>query len=661
MGEMKDAVGAVQFDHQLVSRIFRFLQDNEHKDLGLRQIGSQILARASEPWLRSFISRLGIPTGLPNELPKEPPKEPPKGLVVEIPDQNSHETSEKVSPNPQNILHDFETNSISGFISEEDTKVISSIEQGLRAVRAYSPEHPLSRPDRFGVKKSCIPTWHFSWQDVDRIVLQAKEYEERLSEAIRKFHNSDIPPKDPAMDRSSCLSGELDAFDWSGKDSHDEFRASIAEIEKSFDESLPADFGTDSLAQAVTDYIGFNHGTAKAENLIFAPPISLVPLLSFNPIIHAQARLVNHAYLRLLFKDHKLRFHLSILHSFSLLGDGVFAARLSHALFDPDLRSAQRRKGYSRSGVVGLRLGHRESWPPAISELRLALMSILADGFDPDDRSERPSNIDGGLSSHVNFSLRDISEDELKRCMNPHSIEALDFLRLQYRPPAPLDTVLTPLCLDKYDVIFKLLLRCIRMLYVVDHLPHMALHRSTPRQRSKVIYQRFRLEAHHIVVATCGYFFDGIRTNWNMLLQKLNAIESHLDDFDGGEKHGVENLRSFHETVLDRIMFALLLRTRQTQVMKLLEEIFNYVLVFARLSYSDESAQEEIEALYARFQAKVQSFVALCRASSDQRGSGANGHEEFEKMDRGENRGNTMAQLVLRLDMGGYYGLARLE
>lgn len=650
MGEMKEAIGAVQSDHELVFKLFQFLQDNEHKDFGLRQIGAQILVRISEPWLRSLSRWLGLFNGLPNSLP------------TEIPSQNSHESNEKAStPNARDIQRDFGSSSIPGFISEEDTKIISSVGQGLQMIRSHSPEHPLSRPDRFGLGNSCLPTWHFSWQDVDRIVLQAKEYEQRLSETIRNFHNLDIPRSDPALDSPSCLSSESDASDWSGGDSHVEVGASIAEIEKSIDRSLPGNLGTDSLAEAVIDYIGLNHETARAESAIFAPPLSLVPLLSFNPLIYAQSRMVHHACLRLLFKDHNLRFHFSILHSVSLLGDGVFAARLSHALFDPDLQSARRRKGHSRPGVAGLRLGHCESWPPAASELRLALISILADSFRPHDGNVRPPSADGGLPGHLNFfALRDISEDELARCVDPHSVEALDFLRLRYKPPAPLETVITPLCLDKYDRIFKLLLLSIRMLYVVNQFPRMLRHRSTHRQRWKVIYQRFRLEAHHIVMVTCSYFFDGIRANWSIFMQKLDAIENHLDDFDYGDEDGVEKLRRFHGTVLDRIMFALLLRTRQDQVMKLLEEIFSHVLLFARLSNSDDPAQEEIEGLHARFQDKVRSFVAKCRAMSGHRGSGANGQGEFEKEDRGEYRGNTMAQLVLRLEMSAYYRLERL-
>lgn len=665
IGEMKEAIGDVQSDHELVSKIFRFLQDNEHKDWGLCQIGYQILARASKPWLKSLSRWMGISNELPLWLSKESPDEPPvkarngppDRLALAITIQNTYRPNKKTLSNFSNIRHDFETSSIPSFVSGEDTKIISSIVQGLQMIRSHSPEHPLSSSDKVGLENSHLPTWHFSWPEVDGIVLQAEEYEKRLSEAIKKFHSLDVQQRDALTDDLGCESREPNSSVWSAKGSHFEVEASIIEIEKPLDGFLPEILAADPLAQAVVDYIDLGNKRAEAEIATFAPPISLVPRLSFNPIIYAQSRLVNHACLRLLFKDHQLRSHFSNLHNFSLLGDGVFATRLSHALFDPELKSAQRRKGHFRFGAVGLRLGHRESWPSDISELRLVLMGISADVIRPDDHSERPSSADGGLPNHLNFLLR---PEELKRSVDPHSIDALDFLRLQYKPPAPLETVLTPSSLDKYDLIFKLLLRSIRMLYVVNQLPRTPRHRPSHRKRSEVIYQQFRLEAHHFVTAICGYFFDGIRTNWDILLHRLNAIESFLDDFDCGDKPGLEKLRVFHETVLDRIMFALLLRARQEEVMKLLEEIFSCVLLFARLSNSDDPAQGGIENLYARFQTNVQSFVALCRASSDHRGPSANGQEEFEKVDRGDSRGNTMAQLVLRLEMSGYHSLARL-
>ena len=74
--------------------------------------------------------------------------------------------------------------------------------------------------------------------------------------------------------------------------------------------------------------------------------------------------------------------HLGLQRSFHLLGDGVFVSRLTAALFDPEQASTERERGVMRSGTgMGLRLGSRGTWPPASSELRLALMGILGDCY----------------------------------------------------------------------------------------------------------------------------------------------------------------------------------------------------------------------------------------------------------------------------------------
>ncbi len=654
ISEMKELVRAGQSDEDLLSEIYRFLQEMEQTDLGLRQVGFQIISRISERWLRSLGRRLGIHHSLPHE-----------SLIQSSNMRGEQKTKSAVSPDLQ---HDFDRSSIPGFISEEDAKMISSVGQGLELIRSHNPEHPLARPDELSSGNFWGPAWSFTWQEAERIALRAKEYERKISETIRDFYTLNDPSNYRETDRAHFPSSNSNAFASSIEDTRVEFTPSVATIEESFGGSVPGNLGIDPLARTVMDYIRLDHETPKAKSAAFAPSLSLVPVLSFNPILYAQSRLVNHACLRLLFKEHRLRSHLSIQHRFQLLGDGLFATRLSHALFDPELQSRQPRAERSRSGVSGLRLGHRDSWPPATSELRLALMGILTDSFDLPDHGEKWSGHEQEVPGNLNFAIRTISEDELQRCLDPHSIEALDFLRLQYEPPAPLETVITPSCLLKYDAMFKLLLRVIRMLYVVNQFSRMPLHRSSDHHRSNVIHRRFRFEAHHIVTTTCGYFFDGIRTHWSMFLQKLDAIESHLDDFGCGDEHGLEKLRGFHEMLLDRMRYSLLLRQRQKPAMKLLEEIFGYVLAFARLSNSNEPAvgdgtgaasiAQEVEVVYARFANTVRQFVALCREMRETRGLGARGppaFEEFQREDRAEGRANAMAQLVLRLEMNGYY------
>jgi hypothetical protein len=255
--------------------------------------------------------------------------------------------------------------------------------------------------------------------------------------------------------------------------------------------------------------------------------------------------------------------------------------------------------------------------------------------------------------------------------MNADSIEALDFLRLFYKPPAPLEAVITPMILFKYDQLFKLLLRVIRMLYVVSALFRDATDRSSQWRDVDFVSQRFRIEAHHFISSVSGYFFDtGIETTWRIFERKLDQIEIRIDSADDnialGQNEGLDKLRDYHERVLDRIMFALLLRKRQQPIMQLLEEIFTLILQFSKYSRrralgveKEDAADEEVKEMYLKFRRKVGVFITVCRGLSEKKGYGEKRASDtraaglFDGDDLAEE--NTIVHLLTRLEMSDYY------
>lgn len=619
----------------------------------------EILARGSKPWLES----VGNWLGLTKELPVGGQGQY-HNLVTTRKESRKGEGGKEF----HEIQYEFHPDLMPCFITEEDAEVIFETGRALRLLQAHTPEHPLANSQTIHPAENSALDWRFSWEDVEIIQLKASLYQSRLMEAIRIFHHSESLQERPSVDTQA--SAQLDNDVSASRDvSHSPIVESLAEIP--ILEEIPKNL--DFLSQSVMKFTTPSCGTAESENTSFAPPLSLVPLLSFNPIISTQALLVNQACLRLLFKEHQLRLHLSLQLRYNLFGDGLFASRLSHALFDPDLQSAERRKGHSRSGVWGLKLGARDTWPPASSELRLALMGILNESYYDADPSQETASFRNELPGGLSFAIRDMAEDELKQCMDPDSIGALDFLRLQYRPPSPIDAVISFSSMEKYDLLFKLLLRGTRMIFVVNQLSRDATERFARSRRTSIIIRRFKLEAHHFVSAICTYFFDGVKSNWGVFAQKLDDIEKRLDEYGSGEQQGLHDLRDFHEKMLDRLMFALLLRQRQAQVMKLLEEIFSSILLFARHSRSEAAVTKaendgKIENLHEKFRKKVKVFVSVCRGLSERRGPGGtwSGYDDhydhggtFDKEDMGEDRGNTLGQLLLKLEMSGYYAKAK--
>lgn len=129
-------------------------------------------------------------------------------------------------------------------------------------------------------------------------------------------------------------------------------------------------------------------------------------------------------------------------------------------------------------------------------------------------------------------------------------------------------------------------------------------------------------------------------------------------------------LRAQQERVLDEMMSVLFLRKRQAPVMGLLEETFGVVLRFARLVGAGAAAgrgesggggeAETARELYGLFRKKVEVFVTVCRGLGEKMavsaaavaaaGAGAGAGAGMGR------EGGCVEQLLLRLDMGGFYG-----
>ncbi|KAF4626823.1 hypothetical protein G7Y89_g11334 [Cudoniella acicularis] len=613
-------VSTTRSDESMLSTIFQEIQLLEHRTDSLRGILLEIMSRVSQPWLEFSGEWLGLQREAGLSLTKEGNgKSFVKVEKKEWIDEQGLELQE-----PDFIL---DIDKVPSFIAPEDARAMFEVGRSLRFLKDHHADHPLARADVVASAKPPTLKWKFSWQDIVAVESKALQYEKDLTTAIQQFSNTNTPlSKNVSM--PPVENGQFFQLDFFGKP-EGEVQAHVLASITTFNEPLQEIKQSDQLATELNSYlISRGDSDYHYSDSIFAPPISLVPLLSFNPIISAQARIVNGTCMRMFFNSHKLREHLELQRSFHLLGNGVFSSRLSHALFDPELESAERQRGVARSGnIMGLRLGGRDTWPPASSELRLALMGVLTESYVSDKdlrKSHAGTYLDQtSLPGDLSFAVRDMSEEEIQECMDPNSVEALDFLRLSYKPPAPLDAIITPIILYKYDQLFKLLLRVIRMLYVVSALFRDATDRTSYWQGIDPVAQRFRIEAHHFISSICGYFFDtGIEATWRVFQRKLDQIEERInsdaDNITLGQNEGLDKLRDYHERVLDRIMFALFLRKRQQPVLKLLEEIFTLILHFSKHSRQRALGEkrkfgtdDEVKEMYFKFRKKVGVFITV--------------------------------------------------
>lgn len=598
---------------ETVTRLTDEAQQLTSGAIWLEDILSEVVLRTATPWVKAMADVVGL-------------SRPAIRGFTPI-DSGSARTQESGS-----------IQTVSSFVLPvEISPLIRECESSLLLLQAHEPDHPLlasAKADRWPSL-----SWDRSWEAIEKLQSRADTYERSLKEAIENFARGSLEPEN-------------------------ETEAVIIDLVKPTQNSVAQDPDTrlvdlDSttksnlrlgIQQAVEDdkldCIVSTALTSDEEcSTTLAPRLNETLILSISPLLKAQHRLLSCSMLHLLFKRHGFRSHLRLHHQFQLLADGSFAARLSQALFDPDQSSGEgRRKG---QGKTGLRLQTRDTWPPASSELRLALVGILSESFVSEAKNQN-------LSDSMSFAIRDLSDVELEKCRDADSMYALDFLRLQYTPPsALLEAVLTPSSQRKYDRIFKHLLRLLRMRSVaLSLIRDVSSRRSNSGPRSD---HRFRIEIQFFISTLAEYTANfAIRVAWAPLQDLVDKVERCLDcnDFDGAiaMAGSLQRLTDMHDEVLESMLRALCLDRKQVQVRTLLEDVFGLILRFAAMVRADDPTTKdydgEVRTMYKVFRKQIGRFIRYLRAQSDASTSGSSA---------GNGEALAFAQLLVRLNLFGHY------
>ncbi|KXL41471.1 hypothetical protein M433DRAFT_32297, partial [Acidomyces richmondensis BFW] len=344
----------------------------------------------------------------------------------------------------------------------------------------------------------------------------------------------------------------------------------------------------------------------------------ILPALRINPFdkirlqIEAQSRHLNQLFIRHLFQNCNLGKHLELQYMFHLFGNGEFVVRLSTALFSLETQTAQRTRGkLPTSQPLGLQLGAEgiKRWPPASSELRLTLNGLLNESYHHTNTCYNRSgssrvDIPGGLS----FSIRELEDNDIERVMDASSIYALDFLRLQYKTPAPLDVVLTPPSMKKYDEVFRFMLRIIRILDATTRLQSRTLAEDG---KIHLATRRFAVQLHCFMTSLTSCLFDiAIKVPWKKLKCAVTDIESCLARPESSNGLiSITALRDLHEECLDRIRSRLFLKQKQEKLRKALESLLITVLDAAGALQLKDKAQATVVSLIATFETAIKTFL----------------------------------------------------
>ena len=523
---------------------------------------------------------------------------------------------------------------------ENVEEVVTESRRCLAVLRAWEPEHPVLNPS----SKSHL-SWQMSWEAIARIQMQTNEYEQALQREVVKYGQG------KSNEAHHRRHSEVDLVS-----SEEEERPILINLDATnvLDRDLGGrpSFTGSRLSQLTTAAL-----TAYAESSEPLPQSELCPLvsqslsLSLTPLLAAQSRLLSFSTVHLLFQTHSLRAHLSVQHRFQLLSDGSFASRLSRALFDPDQPTGEGRR--ATEGTTGLRLQARGSWPPASSELRLVLIGILSESYHGTVGSRGHNNSD--LPGNLSFAIRDLSAEELEKCGDVGSIEALDFLRLQYKAPPVLETVITQSSLRKYDKVFKYRLRLLRMQAVAQGLLRDAAGRNGKVNHTS---QRFKIEIQHFVCSLAAYSSnDVIDVEWSRFQELLRNIEAAIDrsDYEGtiAMAGSLSRLEQLHEDVLNRIIEALFLSRRQAQVRDVIDGILRLVLRFASNVRQSDKAEGIIgtEEIHTEFRRQVGKLVRYLHSQGSAATARRHGPRNQGLRTDGE---PPFEHFLLRLDMSGY-------
>ncbi|KAJ5516587.1 hypothetical protein N7527_008147 [Penicillium freii] len=662
VGVLAGIVGAAQravSDAQVMSIVMERAAFFAQKFGWMENLVHEIVIRVTQPWFKFIETWIGL---RPEDAALRASMASSKTFVR----LNTHDAV-KFKTGPARIDHIYQADHMPSFIPTDQARSIFESGRSLQLLKRSHPRHPIARRDVLsrtgGLHLHCATTW----ADIEQIQTKAQEYESRLRAEIKRYHKGDLGLQDSpsnvvtqGVDQITDTEVTTAAFELFDID--DEKNASgpvtnhKALSKDDFKQLLDKARGVETENTSAASYLG--------------PELASGLHLSLAPILSSQALLIDYSCLHLLFKEHRIRHHLNMQWRFQLLGEGSFVARLSNSLFDPEMESGERKTGKVRSGVdTGLRLGSRDTWPPASSELRLVLIGLLGDCYfgstntDDDEKAhiQKDNELPGGLS----FGIRELTDEEVERCKNPNAIEALDFLRLQYTPPEVLESLITARSLNKYDRLFKHLLRLIRMVSAVKGLIRDSTARGSLVGETHNVYQRFRVDAQQFVLAVSDYCFHiGIGSIWQRFQDTLAKIEHCLNrgDIDGTIEaaHSVPRLRDYHEDMLDQMLFALFLSKRHVQAAKLLESIFGTILGFSLLSRADgigmrNESEGAVLHLYQSFRKQTSAFVNYLRSLESGKATSKSMAKSGEFFSSRTDPTSVFEHLRVRLDVKNYY------
>ncbi|KAH9484896.1 hypothetical protein JR316_0001798 [Psilocybe cubensis] len=394
------------------------------------------------------------------------------------------------------------------------------------------------------------------------------------------------------------------------------------------------------------------------------PTFSELTSLVFRDLTEHSAKLSSSLLSLIIDEPGNLNFHshLVILRSYLLVAAPSFKSRLLNALFSDageyELGGSSAhsisvrhhsRKTSKNAGqqpwAVGLspNLLEREMWPPVGADLSFFLRTVIVDSLDKgketeDGKMEREQVVEEA-GWRLGFAIRDLPTGSGRdKWLDPLSIEALDFLYMDYKPPHLMEILISPDILAKYQRMFTFIMRIFRVESALKSLFRMSTHRNIAitlfptLSQSRKLLLHFRFVSQAFVSSLSGYVFDtAIGGNFDPFLAQLSGqhLETELShDADpavqGAKFNDVFELSQRHSALLDDVLSACLLRSGQRGVGDLLRHCLELVLEFTivvgelhRGRIEEYQAAPMIEELFKKYCTKMTMLTKVLKGLVD--------------------------------------------
>eukprot|EP00002_Diphylleia_rotans_P024275 TRINITY_DN4785_c0_g1_i3.p1 TRINITY_DN4785_c0_g1~~TRINITY_DN4785_c0_g1_i3.p1 ORF type:complete len:1369 (+),score=212.97 TRINITY_DN4785_c0_g1_i3:37-4143(+) len=184
---------------------------------------------------------------------------------------------------------------------------------------------------------------------------------------------------------------------------------------------------------------------------------------------------------------------------------------------------------------------------------------------------------------NISFSL----DGTTNRTEN-HTAYGFDSLKIVYKAPWPIDIIARPSSMEKYNTIFRFLLKLSEVNYRIKqmwmHFQKMMLRDRRP-SKSGMEMMLFRNQIQHFFGTLQAYIMTQVHeTSWKRLQDSLHSKDST-----------VSHMISLHEQYLDNMIDRCLLSSRAKPVLSIIEEMCKTVNDFAqKISLMDEDTESSL-------------------------------------------------------------------